>query len=151
MKGLIFLLLFVTAIAYGQKAIIDESQEPTVPVTTQEEYNYATKGYKLDIETGRDIKKGYTVTDIPNPYYSHQNYSFNFKYLIRESTNEIAAILVIAKSNIWGNVYHICIPNYTSSIYYQQYLNSIIAWDKTMLSEYYRAYGLLTHKQFFKQ
>jgi len=29
--------------------------------TTLTEYNYLTKGYALDLETGRDIKKGYTI------------------------------------------------------------------------------------------
>ncbi|MFV9549628.1 hypothetical protein [Algibacter sp. PT7-4] len=29
--------------------------------TTLTEYNYLTKGYALDLETGRDIKKGYVI------------------------------------------------------------------------------------------
>ena len=32
--------------------------------TTEEEYNYLTKGYQLDKETGRDIKSGYEIEEI---------------------------------------------------------------------------------------
>lgn len=141
------LLIFIATSAFGQKAILDE---PTVPVTTQEEYNYVTKGYKIQLESGLDTKKGYVIKDIAfdkiNP-----SYSFEFKFLIRESTQEIACIMVIAKSITWGNTYYLCIPNYIDSILYNQYLSAVSAWDKPMILEYYRAYTSIAHRQLFNQ
>ncbi len=34
--------------------------------TTQEEYNYITKGYKIQVESGLDMKKGYILTELGN-------------------------------------------------------------------------------------
>ena len=36
--------------------------------TTEEEYNYLTKGYKVQIESGLDMKKGYEFKDLANDY-----------------------------------------------------------------------------------
>ena len=36
--------------------------------TTMEEYNYITKGYKIMLESGLDLKEGYEIKD----YYTHK-------------------------------------------------------------------------------
>ena len=36
-----------------------------VEPTTQEEYNYVTKGYKIQQESGLDMKKGYSIKTYP--------------------------------------------------------------------------------------
>ena len=111
--------------------------------TTQEEYNYATKGYKIQLESGLDTKKGYIIKDA-FIYGGSPNYSFTFKYLIREGNNELACILIIAKSITWGNVYYLCLPNQLDNPLYIEFLKSISIWDKPMLLEYQKAFTVLT-------
>ena len=56
MKALWAGVLILSSIAsFGQVAI-------SVPApTSEEEYNYLTKGYKVQIESGLDMKKGYAL------------------------------------------------------------------------------------------
>src|SRR5579863_6326910 len=68
--------------------------------TTEEEYNYLTKGYATQVSDGLDMKKGYHFKDIGSVKQS--NYEFTFKELVRESTNEVAGILVITRSFAWN-------------------------------------------------
>lgn len=113
--------------------------------TTQEEYNYVTKGYKLDIETGRDIKKGYIIKD-GFLCCGASTYSFEFKYLIREASNELAAIVIIAKRvDTWSGttITYLCLPNQLDSPFYADYLKAVGAWDKPMLLEYQKAFMVL--------
>ncbi len=36
----------------------------TLGQTTETEYNYVTKGYKIQLESGLDMKKGYRFEDL---------------------------------------------------------------------------------------
>lgn len=133
----IFLLVLTCTTVFGQAP------------TTQEEYNYITKGYKIMLESGLDVKKGYLIIDVKD--YTTSSYTFSFKYLVREQPNEVAAILVIAKSILWGNTYYVCIPNSTENMLYPQYTSVISAWDKSMLLEYHKAYEAIAHAKLIKQ
>jgi competence CoiA-like predicted nuclease len=80
-----------------------------VPQTTEEEYNYMTKGYKVQLESGLDMKKGYVFEDM-GAETKIGNYSFMIKVLQREAKKEVAGILVITKSNVAGKTYYMGIP-----------------------------------------
>jgi len=82
--------------------------------TTLEEYNYLTKGYKIQIESGLDMKKGYTLK-----YLLESVIQFKTKFygLYRDDETSPCAILAIqdVKTLISPTTYYICIPHYKSS------------------------------------
>lgn len=51
------LLLAFVSNSFGQLANIELSP------TTEEEYNYLTKGYRVQLESGLDMKKNYLLED----------------------------------------------------------------------------------------
>ena len=87
--------------------------------TTMEEYNYITKGYKVQMESGLDMKKGYQFEDLnssifPDPGDSTTYKKTEFKALLREGQSTPCAIMCIfttvTKSKI-ENADYICIPH----------------------------------------
>jgi hypothetical protein len=78
--------------------------------TTLEEYNYVTKGYKVQIESGLDMKNGYEFVDIDN--YSNELRSAQLKglYRIKEKSRVLACYLVDYKTKGTPEEF-ICIPN----------------------------------------
>lgn len=87
--------------------------------TTQEEYNYITKGYKVQIESGLDMKKGYSLKDLGDWGLNKgtEKRSCFFKALIREGQSKPCAIMMIYKRTDISNgaEYYICIPSINSS------------------------------------
>jgi len=93
--------------------------------TTQEEYNYITKGYKIQIESGLDMKQGYVLVDVPMFYNGsisntatktdkNITRTFEFKKLIRTKNNQVCALMIIYSRSGQANNY-ICIPMKNSS------------------------------------
>ena len=81
--------------------------------TTQEEYNYITKGYKIQVESGLDMKKGYSFYELhPTILKWSEKESRNcyFKALIRDGESKPCAIMMIYKKFDVGAEYYICIP-----------------------------------------
>jgi hypothetical protein len=102
--------------------------------TTIEEYNYITKGYKIQIESGLDMKKGYTFKDLLTEKieFGWQKYTMNFKGLYRDGEQIPCAIM----ANING--VYLCVPQYESDIniwnMYLKLLNNYDTSFKTALS-----------------
>jgi hypothetical protein len=90
-----------------------------VSQTTQEEYNYITKGYKVQIESGLDMKKGYSFTDLGDWGLTHgtEKRRCEFKALMRSGQAKPCAILMIYKRTDIENgaTYYVCIPSQGSS------------------------------------
>lgn len=101
--------------------------------TTEEEYNYLTKGYKIQLESGLDMKRGYSLVN--NNSTDDGKYSFEYSVLKRNKTNEYVAILIVAKSKVWNNTYYVCIP-FENYDLYNLYLQSISTWDYPMSKAY---------------
>jgi len=86
--------------------------------TTLEEYNYVTKGYKVQLESGLDMKKGYRFEDI---HTIHIQYSdgvereTQFKALFKEGEKLPSAILCVYSHSDDGARDYICIPQFSSS------------------------------------
>ncbi len=78
--------------------------------TTLEEYNYLTKGYKVQIESGLDMKKGYELSDIEKRTTSERNAELKVLHRIKDGKREIAGYLVIYNKT-GGAKEYICIPN----------------------------------------
>jgi hypothetical protein len=107
MKNYIFLtvtllaVIFTVTNSYGQ--------------TTQEEYNYITKGYKVQMESGLDMKKGYSFIEFGNWGLKHgiENRQCEFIGLVRQGHTKPCAIMMIYKRTdiTNGATFYICIPS----------------------------------------
>ncbi len=100
--------------------------------TTQEEYNYLTKGYKVQIESGLDMKKGYSLLDLGEWGLDRgaEKRICNFKGLVKQGQTKPSAILMIYKRTdiTNGAIHYICIPSANaSSEIWQQTLSYINA------------------------
>jgi hypothetical protein len=98
--------------------------------TTQEEYNYITKGYKVQIESGLDMKKGYSFVDLGKWSLSHssEKRECEFKGLVRQGkTKPCAVMMIYRRTDISdGVVMYICIPSNDSPVeIWNQTLNFI--------------------------
>jgi len=87
--------------------------------TTQEEYNYITKGYKVQVESGLDMKKGYSLTDLGDWGLKNgsENRKCEFKGLVKQGQTKPCAIMMIYKRTdiTNGANYYICIPSADAS------------------------------------
>jgi len=81
--------------------------------TTQEEYNYITKGYQVQIESGLDMKKGYSFVDY-GKWGNKRDGICTFKGLMRQGETKPCAIMMIHTFNENNNRYY-CIPSAKSS------------------------------------
>ncbi len=98
--------------------------------TTEEEYNYCVKGYQTMISGGLEMKKGYSIQNYITA--GEGNYAFSIKIFFREQKKEVAALIIIAKSNVSGNVYYHCIPHDNDQLM-SSYWSDLSDWDKPML------------------
>ena len=80
--------------------------------TTIEEYNYITKGYKIQLESGLDMKKGYEFVDIGVSDSGIRK--AELKALYRTNNKTIAAYMIIYMTK--GYKEYICIPHPASSM-----------------------------------
>ena len=126
MKKILFaLFMFNSLFIFGQ---------PSNPApTTEEEYNYLTKGYKVQTESGLDMKKGYTFVDLGKA--TRGSYDFEVKILMRELRKEVAGYLIISHSRVSGKTYFNCIPIDNSELL-ERYYKDISNWDSSILANY---------------
>jgi len=135
-------------------AQLDTSLIHAIP-TTVEEYNYMTKGYKIQIESGLDMKKGYFFNDIGE----HQigNYHFTIKNLVRENLRQLAGTLIISRSDVTNKVYYSAIPVNNPELM-KLYASEIAKWDDGLtgaycqiISAYLSTYILSAHQKGINQ
>jgi len=82
--------------------------------TTEEEYNYITKGYKIQIESGLDMKKGYTLKDLGMwalNFNQEGNRQVTFKGLYRDGSLKPCAIMMIYQRPSTSHFDYYCIPS----------------------------------------
>jgi hypothetical protein len=108
---------------------IDSTAVAIQTSTTDSEYTYVKKGIKTSIENALDLKSGYKLKNILSRKVS--NYRFEFYSFKRTSTEEVAAILLIAKSNVSGSKYYYCIPVNNIELLYRFY-DEISLLDESM-------------------
>ena len=96
----LFTTLFFTTKSYSQ--------------TTQEEYNYISKGYKVQVESGLDMKKGYTLVDLGKWGLDagSEHRECVFKGLMRTGQTKPCGIMMIYhRTDNNGVTWYICIPS----------------------------------------
>ena len=102
--------------------------------TTLEEYNYVTKGYKIQIESGLDDKAGYSWKDIGTwklTWPSGEKRECEFKWLMKDEvyngktiSHRCATLMIYKRTDISNGARHyVCIPEANSSS---------DLWDKTL-------------------
>lgn len=89
-------LIIFSPVTYGQ--------------TTIEEYNYIIKGYKVQTESGLDMKKGYEFVDIDTVSTKIARATLKILYRIKDNKKVIAAYMIIYMRNGRDTEY-ICVPN----------------------------------------
>ncbi len=107
--------------------------------TSQNEYQYMTKGILFQIENGLDLKKGYSLRKFSRNKIG--KYTFTFNMLIRdEKKDKIAGIIVSAHSKVSGKTYIKAIPfgnsNKKISPMFSEYYDSVDNWDGNMTAAY---------------
>jgi len=85
--------------------------------TTLEEYSYLTKGYKIQVESGLDMKEGYEVQYAQTTILRKSSFNRNveFKYLYRENEEYPCATLMIMERTDTDYKDYLCIPATNSS------------------------------------
>lgn len=90
---------------------------PAFAQTTLEEYNYVTKGYKTQLESGLDMKKGYRFEEVTQfntkSFWLGVHRNTTLKALFREGETKPCALLCILTK--YKQSQYICIPHYASS------------------------------------
>ncbi len=87
--------------------------------TSLEEYNYVTNGYKMQVEGGLDMKKGYRFEDltqhVTQSATSDITWTTEFKALYRIGESKPCAILCIFSNSSEQNKHYLCIPSSAST------------------------------------
>ncbi len=76
--------------------------------TTVDEYNYLTKGLKLQSESGLDTKKGYRLDAVYKREFN--KYQITISNLVLVESSDVKAISVKAFSPVTKQTHYICIP-----------------------------------------
>lgn len=102
----------ILSMAYAAVAVI-VSLSARAQGTTEEEYNYLTKGYAIQVSSGLDMKKGYTLKD--QGAWSTTSGSIErtttFKALYRDGQTKPCAMLMIYRRLDTNLVAYYCIPS----------------------------------------
>ena len=114
--------------------------------TTDEEYNYITKGYAIQLSSGLDMKKGYHFEHILR-VCNNDNRIFIFQYFVNEKENRKCAIMVTyLKEN--NNPIYLCIPDYNSLDNVWNMYYSTVLENSTF--DFVRSYSLALSKLYAK-
>ncbi len=101
-------------------AMSSMAKDKAVKGTSLEEYNYITKGYKVQLESGLDMKKGYMLSnlDFPNDMGSldvkgadNITRNYELKALYRTGQKNPCALMLHYKNTSDKSEIYICIPN----------------------------------------
>jgi len=127
------LLFFAIAFLVAQ---ISNAQSCKTVGTTMEEYNYITKGYKVQIESGLDMKKGYDFKEVKTIEIDGRRVIY--KELIKDGKDLRALMAIFTGKN--GFTSYFCIPlGECSSEIKDAYYNSVSAnIDNTIALNFYQ-------------
>lgn len=109
--------------------------------TTLEEYNYMTKGFKIQMESGLDMKIGYSTNK--GQKITIGSYEFNYIKFYKNTLSDkiFVGYIVIAKSSSSGNSYTYAIPENNSELMTKTYVE-INKLDEPMTTAFFGSYLL---------
>ena len=129
MKKLFFTLLLLLAVTFIKAQ------------TTMEEYNYITKGYKVQVESGLDMKAGYELKDVERESSGDRMAQLRVLYRVKGTTKETAAYMIQYEKKGQPTEY-ICIPhpgsdqNIRLTLYWKALYSGTDASEKLQLITY---------------
>lgn len=131
----LLLVAFLTSFSFSQNS--NNSSR-----TTEEEYNYMSKGYQVQINDGLDMKKGYSTGK--QIIIIEDNYIFKFIPLTKNAYKEnilVGYIVNISFKNAFlTKDYWCCLPLGNKKLLDQTY-NSIYKLDNQMIFNFFKAYA----------
>ena len=119
----------------------DKSFSQKISPTTEDEYNYATVGYKIQLQTKLPMKRGYRIQDFG--IYEDPDRTVGFKGLFRDGESQPCAMIMIYTRKDTPPEYF-CMPTSDASEYlwsrYYKTLNVIS--DNPVQQLQFMSYGL---------
>jgi hypothetical protein len=104
--------LFLPAFIILFFCLISGAQAQKQYATTAEEYSYLTKGYKMQVEGGLDMKQGYELEDIMTE--RRHDYVVEIKALFRfNEKRPCAHLLQVAKGK---EISYLCLPTFNAGV-----------------------------------
>ncbi|WP_123812142.1 hypothetical protein [Mangrovimonas sp. DI 80] len=134
MKKIAFcLMLFTMSFSTFSQEATQEPQETANKgvITSQEEYNYLTKGYPQAIELGLGIKEGYEFKTIKD--FEYNGFKLKYQYLIHTESQEKKALSIIVTKLKSDRSEYLCLP-FNNAELLTEYLKSINGIGLTMRS-----------------
>lgn len=133
MKKLVLLVMLVSVSVFGQETYVEEVSSDPNSELTQEEYNYLTKGLRVQEESGLDMKKGYELKMLA--YKKVNRYTFTSKIFIETATNIVKGISVKIESGVTNKAYYLVIPS-TVGKYTDEYNKLLMTFEQPMAQSY---------------
>lgn len=110
-------IVFSQAVTAQERNVnVDPANGDSRLATTEEEYNYLTKGYAIQVASGLDMKRGYSFKDFGESptIFSDGTRVTEFKGLMRDG--QVAPCAILMKyTTPTGTVTYFCIPTYNAS------------------------------------
>ena len=134
MKKITITLLLISALTS-----VSFSQIKTA-VTTEEEYNYMTKGYRMQLEGGLDMKKGYIIGTESTINVGTYNFKFIPLFKVVGAENILIGYICKAVSTTWNNVYWYGFPIGDKDLLNRTFAG-INTLDEPMTTAFFLAYA----------
>lgn len=128
---LVLLLTGTSLLSFGQK----------IKPTTEEEYNYGTVGYKIQLQNKLPVKQGYRIADYG--IFEEPDRTVAFKGLLRQGEDYPCAIIMIYTKDKFPPEYF-CIPTEDASPeLWDRYFKSLKVVSDNQVSQLrFMSYGL---------
>lgn len=107
--------------------------------TTQEEYNYLTKGYAEQVEKGLDMKQGYDLKDVTSSktrYTNNKYRQITVKALHKTNSGKFKALLVEFYRSSNNHTIYVCVPSTGSDAEIWKQFNKSIYKDFNSYKEF---------------
>lgn len=142
-KIILIIALAINTICYCQNldvfGDIGLKSKETI-ATTEKEYNYLTKGLKIQMESGLDVIAGYSLSPLSQRTYG-TFYNFNAKYFI--NNGKVKAISIIIDNTKTKSKTFFCLPINNPTLF-NQYLQMVYNLDSTTSSYFIAFYSDFT-------
>ena len=110
-------------------------------VTTEEEYNYITKGYQIQLSSGLDMKKGYAVGN--EILFVDGAYDIKLIpiYKVVNNENVLVGYVCNALSRVWNKTYWFGFPIGNKALLDKSFESISSTLDKPMILTLFKAFA----------
>ena len=116
-------------------------------ITTEEEYNYITKGYQIQLASGLDIKKGYAVGNEILFVDGAYHITLIPIYKVVNNENVLVGYVCNALSKVWNKTYWFGFPIGNKALLDKSFESIGSTLDKAMILAIFKAFA---HYYLFK-